>query len=119
MPDMKKPIHVKVGYTQSCVTFPLKHLFPETTTEQPPLVSAKDARPVIFTEGTRVVIIGPDRNNNSEFVGHYASIVRCPFIAGFTGVRLHGSSDQLLYCSQNSLCRSIAEPVEWFDRTFY
>jgi hypothetical protein len=83
------------------------------------LVAAKDARPVIFTEGTRVVIIGPDLNHNSEFVGHYASIVRCPFLAGFTGVRLQGFSDQPLYFAEKSLCRSIAEPVEWFDRTFH
>jgi hypothetical protein len=88
------------------------------TTKQPPFVAAKDARPVMFTEGTRVVIIGPDLNNSCEYIGNYASIARSPFIAGFTGVRLH-SSDQLLYFSQASLCRSIGEPVEWFDRTFY
>lgn len=55
--------------------FPVKYVFPETTTEHAPSVSPQNARPIDKVNGTRVVIIGEDTKGNTDFVGALGAVV--------------------------------------------
>jgi hypothetical protein len=76
--DVDDHIAVKLGYTQSNLYFPARHIFPETTTERPGFVHASAALPVVSVQGERVVIIGTDGLGQSDCVGKHALIIHCP-----------------------------------------
>jgi hypothetical protein len=74
-------VAVKIGYTQGWVFFRACHLFPEHTTRQPgpfPELGTPELR-LTSGLGMRVVIIGADLVGNSDCIGQYAYIVRCPY----------------------------------------
>jgi hypothetical protein len=107
-------IAVKIGYTQGRVFFRACHLLPEHTTQQPrpfPEVSTPELR-LANSPGMRVVIIGVDLVGNSDCIGQYAYIVRCPYRLEEwqTCVQVaigQSHTGHIGYYTEDSLCRSI------------
>src|SRR5215472_9612021 len=91
-------VPVIMGYNRSRVYFPLRHIYPETTTERPGFVSQDAARPVVKTPGERVVIIGNDVEGRLDYIGKLALVVHCywplPSDQGCLYLLPNGPSDQ-------------------------
>jgi hypothetical protein len=112
---------VKVRPNESRIRFPLQYIFPLMTTEWPLNVLSNAAQPVISTFGERVVVIGSDYEGASDFIGYYGLIYTVG-VSGFcyVNVAIPGQYyGQLRYFSENSLCRSTYEAIEWFDKTIH
>jgi hypothetical protein len=109
-----KSVNVKLGYEQSNWRFPLRYLVPETTTENPPFVPPKSARPIISTPGLRVVVIGADLSGNSSLVGSYGLLIDPGFALMPGQACVYLSSGELsghgAYFEEKSLCRSLNLP---------
>lgn len=105
---------VRVGFAESQRSFPIKYLYPQTTTERPPFVADRDVGPITSKIGQRVVIIGPDVQKNGELVGNYGHIVFSGYVlpVGLALVQVCGSGNlngKWGYFNEESLCRSHQE----------
>lgn len=110
--DLYASTTVRIGFEESRRSFPIGYLHPQTTTERPPFVVAKDAVALTSQLGQRVVIIGPDIEGSTQLIGQYCYIVhsghslpvglalveRC--ISGDDGKCSWG------YFNEGSICRS-------------
>ena len=102
----------------SFLSFPLKTIFPELTTERPGFVSRKEAQPIVSQSFTRVVIIGPDIEGDNALVGEFGHVVffnsdPCPPECAVVETRQGPYSPCYRTFHENSLCRSFPEPLEW------
>jgi hypothetical protein len=117
--DTTSSVIVKTGYGQSRLHFPLRHLYPEHTTERPGFTTAASAQPIVSTVGERVIVIGPDLEEKKDTVGSYGVIIHCPWplnddqalVLIQTPKDLCGRAS---YFHQSSLCRSTNEVIDWF-----
>jgi hypothetical protein len=110
-------ILVKLGYNETSLTFPLKYLHPEMTTERDRLVPASQARPVIYYGNYRVVVIGSDMSSNFDLVGNYGKVVGSESL-GSTKVRIISPgpfANQEYYFREDALCASCERQVMWDD----
>jgi hypothetical protein len=116
-------VTVKVGYEESRLTFPVRYLFPETTTERIN-VGRSDlmTQSVVSTPGERVVIIGPDAEGSSDLIGNYAIVLQSLYqlLPGqvFLSVISGPSYGQGRYFFVDSICRSTSGIVEWFGSNY-
>jgi hypothetical protein len=104
-------VTVKVGYVEARRPFPVCHLFPETTTENPPFVSTEAARPVVSMPGQRVVVIGADLNGDLHLVGSYGIVVASGYVLQPGHAAICISSGDFVghgaYFEEKSICRSL------------
>ena len=114
--DVNASIEVQLGYEQSKHNFRLRHLQPEKTMhEAKPAHMTQDstkAQPVISTPGTWVVVIGPDRYGDNQWIGYYGQIVRSITLDtqfGYVLLSQVWPSDMQngSYFEPDSLCRSL------------
>ena len=70
---------VKLGYSENRLLFQAQHLVPETTMERDVFVSREAAVSITSVVDMRVVIIGPDLEGSSDWIGCYGFIVKCPY----------------------------------------
>ena len=117
-PNTNATILVKIGHEETKVTFPLKFIFPETTTERPGFVSNIDAIPVVHIGGSRVVIIRPDTTKNTDLIGNYAITINSPYPlpSDQTEVRILSEGPFMNQCfvvGEEAICRSHFDPVTW------
>ena len=104
-------IVVKVGYNQSRLYFPLRHIYPEVTTERPNFIARSVAIPVARAIGERVVIIGADLEGKMDLLGNYALVIHCIWALDSDQVCLQvlmprQSDPCVRYFPEKSLCRS-------------
>jgi hypothetical protein len=117
--DTSTSVVVKVGYGQSRLHFLLHHLYPEHTTERPGFITAASARPIVSAIGERVVVIGPDLQEQRDYIGSYGVIIHChwPLDADQALVILQTPEafyGRTSYFHESSLCRSTNEVIDWF-----
>jgi len=115
---------VKIGMNQSKLHFKANNITPQLTTECAPIVAPEAARSIASTIGQRVVIVGRDSEGKMDTLGCYGQITDCPWplAPGYACVAVNVPGSQWLvmrYFFETSLCRSIAEPVEWSGKTVY
>jgi hypothetical protein len=118
-PTTDTSVQVKVGYEESRLSFPLRYLFPETTTERPTITPLNKIAPITSTIGERVVVIGPDLAGDTTAIGLFATTVHCNYhILDCQACVLITTPGQLFstyrYFHSSSLCRSTAGPFTWF-----
>jgi hypothetical protein len=105
---------VKVGYNQSKIYFPLRHIYPEITTERPKIILRSAAIPIIRAIGEQVVVIGADLEGKLDLIGNDALVIHCIWhlapdqacLQVLTPGPLHG---HIRYFPEKSLCRSHQE----------
>jgi len=113
---------VKLGYSENRLLFQAQHLVPETTTERDVFVNREVAVSITAVAGTRVVIIGPDLEGNSSWIGHYGFIVQCPYPLEPGQACVQDLLAQYHYFPVTSLCRSYTEngvPINWYGEMIY
>jgi hypothetical protein len=114
-------IMVKLGHEQMRAFIPAKCILPETTTERMGYVPPEKATCIIHTAGSRVVIIGPDKNGNQDVIGNYGTTIRKLDTDQDDCVEVEIESDgpfrkHRFMVKEDSLCRSIQEPVTWLNK---
>lgn len=121
---VESPIMVKVGYEEKRISFQARHLVPETTTEESlPSFVQSNKRPtsVRSSVGTRVVIIGPDLNGRSDYIGQYAVVTQCQWPLEPDQACTYIASTgpywgMCIYFHVESICRSqtvSGRPIQW------
>ena len=114
--NVNASIEVQVGYEQSRCKFRLCHLQHEKTMHKAkPTHMTEDLMAVplvISTPGTQVVVIGPDRYSDSQWIGYYGKIARCVTLdTQFAYVLLSqewpSDTENGSYFEPDSLCRSL------------
>ena len=113
---------VKLGYSENRLLFQAQHLVPETTTERDPFVNREAAVSIASVVGMRVVIIGPDLEGNSSWIGDYGFVVECPYPLQPDQACVQDLRSFYHYFSTTSLCRSYTEsgvPINWYGAMIY
>jgi hypothetical protein len=109
--DVSTSIIVKIGFAEGRLHFPVQHIFPLTTMEQPQpsQIGLNDVKPIISSPHMWVVIIGLDLDGKADFIGCYDLIAECDLELGrvqaYIYVVVPGSIDgQYRYFHKSSLC---------------
>lgn len=113
---------VKTGFAQNRAPLLIRHLVPERSTEVPTYWPNTDASTSVFSKpGSRVVVIGPDFSECTDYVGAYALVTHCPTPlppnCGLVQIASPGPNwGKYIYLDINSVCRSIVipSPMNWF-----
>jgi hypothetical protein len=118
--DTTKSVLIKVGYHESQLRFPIRHLRPLRTTERPPTVTSDMAQPLSASMGERVVIIGSDLEGQSDLIGYYGwtyAASEPPHVYVYAAVQTPvGYQAQVKHYHEQSLCRATAGVVAWLGR---
>ncbi|KAF9455556.1 hypothetical protein BDZ94DRAFT_1363706 [Collybia nuda] len=119
--------YVKVGFAESRALLQIQHLVPERTTEVPTYWPTITAPTSIFSSpGTRVVVLGPDENGCTDYIGNYALVTQSPVELpnnfGLVQIASPGPNfGKYIYLDISSVCRSIPTPgpIDWFGLIIY
>jgi hypothetical protein len=116
-------VTVRIGYRESQLSFPIRFIIPETTTEREGFNSNPVGQPINSVPGERVVIIGRDAEGVTEMVGNYGFVIECiyPLLPGQACVVLSSGAlrEQVRYFFVESLCRSTFKSIEWFGHIYH
>ena len=66
---------VRIRFSETRRSFCIGYLYPQTTTDRPPFVVGNAIGPITSKIGQRVVIIGPDIQNNPELIENYGHVI--------------------------------------------
>jgi hypothetical protein len=105
---------MRIGVSETRQLFCIGYLYPQTTTDRPPFVVGNTVGPITSKIGQRVVIIGPDIQNNPELIGNYGHVIvsgyDLPIGLAFMQVSSPGNfHGKWGYFNEKSVCRSHQE----------
>jgi hypothetical protein len=127
-PSVQTSITVKTGFAENRALLQIQHLVPEDSTEVPTYRSehAVPSASIFSTSGCRVVIIGPDIEGCSDYIGNYALVASVAYTLppDHSAVQIASPGPywgKYVYLDISSVCRSIpvSGPIDWFGTMVY
>jgi hypothetical protein len=122
--SIEESTYVKTGYAENRALLQIRHLVPEHSTEVPAFraTNSTSHTSIHLSVGSRVVVIGPDSDKCSDYVGNYALVAPCSYdlLDNCALIQIASPGDhwgKYIYIDIRSLCRSnvpLGGPLDWF-----